>query len=68
MTLESKSEAVVRRLYGDLWSEWRLDVIDEILSEMLSFRGSLGTVCEGRGATRGALFASFLRPSTRSEI
>lgn len=50
MTLERRNEAVVRRFYDELWNEWRLDLADEILSEEIHFRGSLGTVCDGREA------------------
>jgi predicted ester cyclase len=43
-----ENEAVVRRFYDELWNRWELDVADEIVSDALRFRGSLGTVCEGR--------------------
>lgn len=42
------NEAVVRRFYDELWNRWQLEVADQIVSEALRFRGSLGTVCEGR--------------------
>ncbi|MGC1853711.1 MAG: ester cyclase [Solirubrobacterales bacterium] len=42
------NEATVRRFYDELWNRWRLEVADEIVSTTLRFRGSLGTVCEGR--------------------
>lgn len=45
---ESQNEAVVRRFYDELWNDWQLDLADEILSETLRFRGSLGTVCGRR--------------------
>ena len=41
-------ERLVRRFYDELWNEWRLDVADEILSEDIDFRGSLGSVEHGR--------------------
>lgn len=44
------NEATVRRFYDELWNRWRLEVADEIVSTALRFRGSLGTVCEGRDA------------------
>lgn len=45
---EKANEAVVRRFYDELWNQWQLRVVDEILSEALRFRGSLGAVCDGR--------------------
>ncbi len=48
MTQARQNEALVQCFYAALWNEWRLDLVDEILSETLRFRGSLGTVCEGR--------------------
>jgi predicted ester cyclase len=43
-----QNEAVVRRFYDELWNRWRLDVADEIVSEGLRFRGSLGSTLTGR--------------------
>jgi predicted ester cyclase len=45
---EHESEALIRRFYDELWNRWQLDLADEIVSEDLRFRGSLGTECEGR--------------------
>jgi predicted ester cyclase len=47
-----QNEAVVRRFYGELWNRWRLDVADEIVSEGLRFRGSLGSTLTGRAELR----------------
>jgi steroid delta-isomerase-like uncharacterized protein len=41
-------EAVVRRFYDELWNRWRLEIVDEVVSPALRFRGSLGSVHEGR--------------------
>lgn len=46
--LPDQNEAVVRRFYDELWNRWQLGVADEIVSDALRFRGSLGAVCEGR--------------------
>ena len=43
---------VVRRFYDELWNEWRLDLVDELLATDLRFRGSRGAVLEGRDAFR----------------
>ena len=48
ITGEEENKAVVRRFYDELWNRWRLAIADEIVSETLRFRGSLGTVCNGR--------------------
>ena len=44
------NEAVIRRFYEELWNRWQLGIADEIVSDTLRFRGSLGNVCEGREA------------------
>jgi steroid delta-isomerase-like uncharacterized protein len=44
------AEAVVRRFYDELWNRWRLDLVNEIVSETLRFRGSLGATLTGRAA------------------
>lgn len=46
---------LVQRYYGELWNEWRLELIDELLAPDLHFRGSLGTVLDGRDDFRGYL-------------
>lgn len=43
-----ENEAIVRRFYNELWNGWRLDLVDEIVSSDLRFRGSLGSTHEGR--------------------
>lgn len=45
--------ALIHRYYDELWNEWRLDLIDELLAPGVHFRGSLGTTLEGREAFRG---------------
>jgi steroid delta-isomerase-like uncharacterized protein len=42
------NETVVHRFYEELWNGWRLELADELLAQGLRFRGSLGSVCEGR--------------------
>lgn len=42
------NEAVVRRFYEELWNEWRLDVVAEIVAPNIRFRGSLGSTLVGR--------------------
>jgi steroid delta-isomerase-like uncharacterized protein len=51
MTAEA-NRTVVRRFYEELWNEWRLDLVEEILSPTVHFRGSLGTTCTGREELR----------------
>jgi steroid delta-isomerase-like uncharacterized protein len=47
---EVENVAVVRRFYEELWNSWCFDATEEIVSEAIRFRGSLGRVCEGRDA------------------
>jgi predicted ester cyclase len=44
--------ALVSRFYSELWNEWNLDLIDEILAPEVSFRGSRGSTMTGRAAFR----------------
>lgn len=48
--LAEENEAIVRRFYDELWNGWRLDLVDEIVSSDLYFRGSFGSTHEGRDA------------------
>ena len=47
------NEEIVERFYRELWNNWDLDVADEILAEELRFRGTLGSMLEGREAFKG---------------
>jgi steroid delta-isomerase-like uncharacterized protein len=47
MTAEA-NRTIVRRFYEELWNEWRLDLVEEILSPTIRFRGSLGSSHTGR--------------------
>jgi steroid delta-isomerase-like uncharacterized protein len=41
--------ALVRRYYDDLWNQWNLDLIPELIAEDFRFRGSVGVTTRGRG-------------------
>ncbi|MDF2703041.1 MAG: hypothetical protein K0S10_1987 [Rubrobacteraceae bacterium] len=41
---------MIERFYQELWNRWNLTVADEIVSEDVRFRGSLGSTLEGREA------------------
>ncbi len=45
-----ENKHLIRRYYHDLWNRWNLALADEIISEGLSFRGSLGVALRGRDA------------------
>lgn len=45
--LAEENEAIVRRFYDELWNGWRLDLVDEVVSSDLRFRGSFGSTHEG---------------------
>jgi SnoaL-like polyketide cyclase len=44
---------VIRRFYEELWNEWQLDLIEELPSPTIGFRGSLGSTCNGRDEFTG---------------
>lgn len=46
---------VVRRYYEELWNQWRLELVDELIAEDVHFRGSIGTTVESREGFRGYL-------------
>ena len=45
--IEANRDIVVR-FYEELCNKWRLDLIDDILSEKIRFRASLGSIVSGR--------------------
>lgn len=56
MAVEAEAcRELVRRYYDELWNEWQVDLIDELLSPDLRFRGSLGTTFDGLDPFRGYL-------------
>jgi hypothetical protein len=42
------NKAVVRRFYEELWNQWRFELLDQIVSEGVHFRSSLGSTVTGR--------------------
>lgn len=49
------NKAVVRRFYDELWNQWRLDLLDQIVSEGVHFRSSLGSTVAGREEFKGLM-------------
>ena|SRR5436309_14338781 len=43
----SFAELVVDRYYGEMWNQWRFELIPQLLSPKLRFRGSLGVHLTG---------------------
>ena len=50
---EAANEAVIERFYHELWNRWDMTVADEIISDGVRFRGSLGSTLEGRENFKG---------------
>jgi SnoaL-like domain len=48
------NEGVVKRFYHELWNRWDMDVADALLAEDVRFRGTLGSMLEGREAFTSA--------------
>jgi steroid delta-isomerase-like uncharacterized protein len=46
------NKALIRRYYDDLWNQWNLDLVEEILAHDVAFRGSLGIAVHGRDGFR----------------
>jgi predicted ester cyclase len=44
---------MIERFYHELWNRWNLALADEIVSEGVRFRGSLGSTLEGRESFKG---------------
>jgi steroid delta-isomerase-like uncharacterized protein len=45
-----KNRALVRRYYDELWNQWRLDLMPELLVGDFRFRGSFGVTARGHRA------------------
>jgi len=43
----SFAELVIHRYYGEMWNRWRVELIPQLLSPALKFRGSLGVHVTG---------------------
>jgi|SRR6516225_353763 len=50
------NRALVRRYYDELWNQWQLELIPELLAQDFRFRGSVGVTTRGIGA-----FADYVR-------
>ncbi len=51
-----ENRALVRRYYDELWNQWKLELIPELIAEDFRFRGSGGMTTRGRNA-----FADYVR-------
>jgi steroid delta-isomerase-like uncharacterized protein len=51
MSLE-ENKALVRRYYEAMWNRWDLSLVDALIGEGLTFRGSLGIAVQGREGFR----------------
>jgi steroid delta-isomerase-like uncharacterized protein len=46
------AHALVTKFYEELWNKWRVELVDEILSPDIGFRGSIGAEARGRDEFR----------------
>jgi steroid delta-isomerase-like uncharacterized protein len=51
MSLE-ENKSLVGRYYAELWNRWDLSLVDELIGERITFRGSLGVTVQGRDGFR----------------
>jgi steroid delta-isomerase-like uncharacterized protein len=47
-----ENKRIVRRYYEELWNRWDLTLVNEMISEAIVFRGSLGITTKGRDGFR----------------
>ena len=47
---EHANKNLVERYYSEMWNKWNFALVDELLAQELSFRGSLGAEMRGRAA------------------
>jgi steroid delta-isomerase-like uncharacterized protein len=47
---EEANKNLIVRYYGEMWNNWNFALVDELLNEDISFRGSLGAQMRGRPA------------------
>jgi len=52
MTMDTDLHKFIFRYYEELWNSWRYDLISELLSDTIEFRGSLGITVTGRDGFR----------------
>lgn len=52
----ASTKQIITQYYEELWNQWRYDLISELLSSKLTFRGSLGVNVRGRDG-----FADYMR-------
>jgi steroid delta-isomerase-like uncharacterized protein len=51
MSLE-ENKSLVGQYYAELWNRWDLSLVDELIGERITFRGSLGVTVQGRDGFR----------------
>jgi steroid delta-isomerase-like uncharacterized protein len=51
-TATEKNGAVVRRFYDELWNRWDFGLLDELISDEIRFRSSMGASVAGRDEFR----------------
>jgi steroid delta-isomerase-like uncharacterized protein len=49
---EDNHRTLVQRYYDELWNRWDLGLVDRLLADDLTFRGSLGVQVQGRAGFR----------------
>jgi hypothetical protein len=57
-----ENRALVRRYYDELWNQWKLELMGELLAEEFRFRGSVGVTTCGRSA-----FGNYVHRKLRSD-
>jgi steroid delta-isomerase-like uncharacterized protein len=53
MAMLEENKWLIQHYYEKLWNQWEISLVDEIISEAIEFRGSIGLSVRGRDGFTG---------------